>query len=138
MPPTLIPPARSAQPPAMPDGGRPGPAWRGLLEERWQQRLSTLTELSLAYHDAVERSSGGYGPDGQGETQEVRLLLREATAARRALCDTEEALARLCDGSYGRCEQCSASISTAELLAEPETRYCPECVQATSMAPGTR
>jgi len=102
------------------------PAWRSLLEERWQQRLGTLTLLALAYHDA-EESSGGLSA-GTAETARLERMLREATAARRALGDTEEALARLSDGSFGRCEQCSVPIATAELLAEPETRYCAECV----------
>lgn len=110
-------------------GARPTmPAWRSLLEERWQQRLSTLTELSLAYHDA------GSGPP----SAQLRRLLREATAARRALNDTEEALARLSSGDFGRCEQCSALIPAATLLAEPEARYCEDCVQAVSWEPGAR
>jgi DnaK suppressor protein len=108
------------------------PAWHSLLEERWQQRLSTLTELALAYHDA-EESSGGH-PAGSAETARLPRLLREATAARRALGDTEDALARLSDGSFGRCEQCSGPIPTAELLAEPETRYCTECVAVSWVA----
>ena len=106
------------------------PAWRSLLEARWEQRLITLAELSLAYHDAAERSGDGYSPDIQAETPEVRRLVREATAARRALVDTEEALARLASGGYGQCAQCSAPIPAAELLVEPETRYCAECAQA--------
>jgi RNA polymerase-binding transcription factor DksA len=101
------------------------PAWHSLLEERWQQRLSTLTELALAYHDAAE--SCGH-PAGAAETARLQRLLREATAARRALGETEDTLARLSDGSFGRCEQCSRLIPTADLLAEPETRYCPGCV----------
>jgi DnaK suppressor protein len=112
-----------------------GPAWRSLLEARWQQRLITLTELSLAYHDAAERSGSDYRPAVQAGTvtpQVRRLLrlLREATAAQRALRDTEEALARLSNGRYGQCEQCSAPIPVAELLAEPEAHYCGKCVQA--------
>jgi len=107
-----------------------GPAWRVVLEARWQQRLSSLTELSLAYHDAAERSAAGRGPAALGQTPRARRLLREATAARRALRDTEEALARLSDGSYGWCEQCSAPIPAAALLAEPEARYCARCLSA--------
>lgn len=111
------------------------PAWRSLLEARWQQRLITLTELSLAYHDAAERAGSGYRPAVQAGavTPQVRRLLRllrEATAAQRALRDTEEALARLSDGRYGQCEQCSAPIPVAELLSEPEVRYCAKCLQA--------
>ena len=108
------------------------PAWHSLLEERWQQRLSTLTELALAYHGAAE-SCGGR-PAGAAEATRLRRLLREATAARRALGETEEALARLSDGSFGRCEQCSGPIPTTELLAEPETRYCVGCVAVSWVA----
>ena len=102
------------------------PAWHSLLEERWQQRLNTLTELALAYHDAAE--SRGGRPADTAEAALLQRLLRKATAARRALGETEDALARLSDGGFGRCEQCSGSIPTTELLAEPETRYCADCI----------
>ena len=108
------------------------PAWRSLLEERWQQRLNTLTDLALAYHDAEE--SFGDGPAGTADTARLRRLLRQATAARRALGDTEEALARLSAGSFGRCEQCAGAIPATDLLAEPETRYCTECVAGSWVA----
>jgi RNA polymerase-binding transcription factor DksA len=101
------------------------PVWHSLLEERWQQRLSTLTELSLAYHDAAE--SCGH-PASAAETARLAKLLREATAARRALGETEDSLARLSDGSFGRCDQCSRPIPPDDLLAEPETRYCTACI----------
>ena len=122
--PTTLPPAPPS-PAAL-------PAWHSLLEERWQQRLSTLTELALAYHDAAE----GYGghPAGAAETARLQRLLREATAARRALSETEDALARFPDGGFGRCEQCSGSIPTTELLAEPETRYCADCIAVSWVA----
>jgi DnaK suppressor protein len=120
--------------PALPAPPSPAalPAWHGLLEERWQQRLSALTELALAYHDAAEGRRGR--PAGAAETARLQRLLREATAARRALGETEDALARLSDGSFGRCQQCSGSIPTTELLAEPETRYCPACVAVSWVA----
>jgi DnaK suppressor protein len=108
------------------------PVWRSLLEERWQQRLNMLTDLALAYHDAEE--SIGDGPAGTADTAQPQRLLRQATAARRALGDTEEALARLSAGSFGRCEQCAGAIPATELLAEPETRYCAECVAGSWVA----
>ena len=61
------------------------PVWHSLLEERWQQRLSTLTELSLAYHDAAESC---HRPASAAETARLARLLRDATAARRALGET--------------------------------------------------
>jgi DnaK suppressor protein len=113
-------------------GGLASPAVRSLLEARWEERLGTLTELSLAYHDAAARPAGHLSPTDTGETSEtseLKRLMRETTAARRALRETEEALARLSAGGYGRCEQCAMSIPPATLLLEPEARYCPECVE---------
>ena len=111
-------------------GGLAPPVLRSLLEARWAERLGTLTELSLAYHDAAHdaaaRSASRHSP---GDPGELKRLMRETTAARRALCDTEEALARLSAGGYGRCEQCAVSIPAATLLLKPEARYCPECVE---------
>jgi len=126
-----VPPGQVPPRPALP---RPAlPAWRSLLEERWQQRLNTLTDLALAYHDAEENV--GDGPPGTADTaRRLRRLLRQATAARRALGDTDDALARLSAGSFGRCEQCAGAIPATELLAEPETRYCGECVAGSWVA----
>lgn len=112
--------------------------WRGLLEERWKTRLSTLTQLSLAYHDAAQRSGNGRYLAPGAETPQLQTLMREATAARRALVDTEEALARLSGGSFGRCEQCAVSIPVARLLAEPEARYCAQCARTVSWVPQAR
>jgi len=111
------------------------PAWRTLLEARWQERLSTVTSLSLAYHDAAERSDGEQGVADQPESPQLRRLMREAVAARRALSDTEEALGRLSAGTYGRCEQCAAAIPATRLLQDPEARYCEPCLQQVTSQP---
>jgi hypothetical protein len=36
-----------------------GPMWRALLEARWRARLQEVTELSLAYHEAVAAHPDG-------------------------------------------------------------------------------
>jgi RNA polymerase-binding transcription factor DksA len=108
------------------------PAWRALLEARWQRRLAAVIRLSVAYHDASDRLGEGRRAGAGGERSQVRRLMREAVAARRALSDTEEALARLSAGNYGRCEQCGAPIPLDELVAEPEARYCRGCVRQPS------
>jgi RNA polymerase-binding transcription factor DksA len=103
------------------------PAWRRLLESRWQQRLGTVIRLSLAYHDASERSDSGHHPPDQAESRYLQRLMLETVTARRALAETEEALGRLSAGQYGRCEQCAAGIPSGRLAAEPEARYCERC-----------
>jgi RNA polymerase-binding transcription factor DksA len=110
------------------------PAWRAVLETRWQQRLGTVTRLSLAYHDAAERLPGGNRAADQGGSRELRRLMRETVAARRALSDTEEALARLSAGTFGRCEQCAAAIPVTRLAREPEARYCERCARQAAPA----
>jgi len=121
----------SHSPPGGPEAGRPGPAagarWRALLETRWQARLREVTELALAYHEAAAAAPGP-GPGGGGErTLRLDRLLRRTVAARRALADTEEALARLSAGSYGRCESCAGAIAAGRLAVTPENRYCARC-----------
>jgi RNA polymerase-binding transcription factor DksA len=54
-------------------------------------------------------------------------LLGRASAARRALADVDEALARLAGGHYGLCESCGGAIPARRLAAVPEVRYCPQC-----------
>jgi hypothetical protein len=117
------------------DDGEPAhslvlPVWRALLESRWQQRLGVVTKLSLAYHDIAERLRSGHGTGHRIGARHLRRLMRAVVAARRALCDTEEALARLSAGNYGRCEQCAAAIPATWLGLEPEARYCGRCWEA--------
>jgi len=126
-----------AWPAAVPAGSEPGlilPAWRRLLESRWRQRLAALTKLSLAYHEVAERL-GGRRLGERAEARQLLRLMHEAISARRALFDTEEALARLSAGRYGRCEQCAAAIPAGRLAQEPEARYCGRCAGAFSTSP---
>ena len=116
------------------DGPDPagGPRWRALLEMRWRARLQEVTELALAYHEAAAaaggRGTGGGGDDGP-QLQRLRRLQRRTVTSRRALADTEEALARLSAGRNGRCESCAGVIPAQRLAATPETRYCARCAR---------
>lgn len=100
--------------------GECGPRWRAILEAQWRVQVQEVTELSLAYHGAVD-TAGGI------DDKRARRLLRRAIAARRRLADTEDALGRLAAGDFGTCEQCGELIPVALLAAAPESRYCPGC-----------
>lgn len=105
------------------------PRWRLLLEDRWQARLQEVTELSLAYHDAAAAPAlRASGDEAQPAKRQLRRLLQQAVSARRALADTEDALSRLADGRYGRCEHCATALPPGVLAIEPETRYCDRCL----------
>jgi RNA polymerase-binding transcription factor DksA len=104
------------------------PRWRALLERRWRERLTAVTELSLAYHSAADRVRDGGAASGQDQRQLDRIM-RQAVAARQALSGTEDALARLSAGRFGECEQCAAMIDTDQLARNPEERYCEQCAR---------
>src|SRR5437773_1715953 len=101
----------SDNPLAGPARSRGGPRWRALLEARWRARLQEVTELALAYHDAAAAAVGRGTGSGHEARLRLRALLRQTVASRRALADTEEALARLSAGNYGWCESCAGAIS---------------------------
>ncbi len=119
-----------------PEGDGPvpagGPRWRALLETRWRARLQEVTELALAYHEAAAAAAASHGAGGGDAGPQMRRLLRllrRTVISRRALADTEEALARLSAGRYGRCESCAGAIPAQRLAATPETRYCARCAR---------
>jgi DnaK suppressor protein len=105
------------------------PGWRALLEHRWRERLAAVTELSLAYHSAADRAGDASAAGGHDQARQLRRLMRQAVAARQALTDTEDALARLSAGRFGQCEQCAAMIDAAQLARNPEERYCAQCAR---------
>lgn len=115
-----------------PEGDGPvpagGPRWRALLEMRWRARLQEVTELALAYHEA-EAAAGRGGGEDRLQVQRLLRLQRRTVTSRRALADTEEALARLSAGRYGWCESCAGAIAAQRLAATPETHYCARCAR---------
>jgi RNA polymerase-binding transcription factor DksA len=95
---------------------------------RWRARLQEVTELALAYHEA-EAAAGRGGGEDRLQVQRLLRLLRRTVISRRALADTEEALARLSAGRYGWCESCAGAIPARRLAATPETHYCARCAR---------
>jgi DnaK suppressor protein len=104
------------------------PALREELERQRDFRNEQLAYLIA--HDENRMSLAGYGPramdgDAARALDEVRAMV--AAGARQALADIELALARMNDGSYGRCRACDAGIPLAVLTAIPTTTLCRSC-----------
>jgi len=55
------------------------------------------------------------------------LLLRIRDRERKLITKIDEALGRIDDGSYGRCEECGGDISIDRLKARPVTTLCIDC-----------
>jgi RNA polymerase-binding transcription factor DksA len=104
------------------------PALREELERQHDFRKEQLAHLIA--HTDNRTSLAGYGPramdrDAARALDEVRALV--AAGARQALADIELALARMNDGTYGRCRVCDAGIPLAVLTAIPATTLCRTC-----------
>jgi len=67
------------------------------------------------------------GPVSDGTTDEEAAHRSEVDAVDRLLDEVELAMARLDDGTYGRCEMCGELIDDVELAAGPLVRECMPC-----------
>jgi DnaK suppressor protein len=98
---------------------------RQALEELWRQQVANIVDLS---RDALTpNESDGF------HASELLLSNQLLAVARQQLDETEAALARLQDGTYGRCEDCSSDISAERLEILPAARYRLACQAARSL-----
>ena len=93
---------------------------RAALEDERDQLKAQLAEHSNVTYDENFADSGAVAAE-QGENRALVSQLEET------LADVERALAKLYEGTYGRCEQCGEPIGEARLEAMPATRYCITC-----------
>ncbi|MDY0109721.1 MAG: TraR/DksA family transcriptional regulator [Candidatus Krumholzibacteria bacterium] len=94
---------------------------------------------SMAHHHRVIRGLDGQEGLAAGKAHSNHLAdqgtdefqyeatIQFASTEGRYLYHIEEALARVEDGSYGRCEACGANIGLDRLKALPHARLCIDC-----------
>lgn len=102
-----------------------GADYAALLEAERADLRAQLAELGFG-------DAGGLKYDSNfADTSQVTAERGEAEALagqlRDALAEVERALARLEDGTYGRCERCGQQIAPARLEAKPAARRCIAC-----------
>ena len=90
-------------------------------------------ELEHAHHDLVDlmRDSGDGAGDDQADagakTYEREQEISLANNAREMLDQSEHALERLAEGTYGICESCGNAIGKLRLQAAPRATLCMPC-----------
>ena len=96
--------------------------FRQLLEIEQRQLQSELSELGFG-----EKGGLDYDPNFADSSQ-VTAERGEAEALagqlKESLDEIDQALARLENGTYGRCEVCGVAIQPARLEAMPASRFC--------------
>lgn len=92
------------------------------------ERLEAVFDDIVASTELVS-TDDEHDPEGHTiafERQQVAGLLRDA---RSRLADLDDALARIDEGTYGRCERCGGPIGDERLEAIPGASLCIECAQ---------
>ncbi len=94
-----------------------------------REDISTAeSEIAARLGDAVG-DAGDDSADAGAKTFQREHELALTQNARELLAQTERALARIEDGSYGVCESCGQPIGKARLLAFPRAVLCVTCKQ---------
>ena len=106
---------------------------KAVREELIEDLARLKTELDHSAKDLQDILAGGV--DGAGNDQadvgsnslERDAELSLAANQRELLLQTEKALGRLDDGTYGVCEQCGEPIGKLRLMAFPRATLCMDC-----------
>jgi DnaK suppressor protein len=65
--------------------------------------------------------------DQGSDENQYEATIKIANTEGRYLYNIEEALGRIEDGSYGKCQECNKAIGVARLKRLPHSRMCIEC-----------
>ena len=99
--------------------------FRTLLEER---RLELIHEASRTVDGMGENREQFPDPTDRASLEGNRnLTLRIRDRERKLIAKIDEALERIDDGSYGKCEECGGEIGVERLRARPVTTLCIAC-----------
>lgn len=126
----------AAAPPVRP-GEKP---WTGqevaeIRKELEAEAAGLREDISTAESEIAERlgdavgDAGDDSADAGAKTFQREHELALTQNARELLAQTERALARIEDGSYGVCESCGQPIGKARLQAFPRAVLCVSCKQ---------
>jgi RNA polymerase-binding transcription factor len=119
-----------------PDGGwlvEPQPTAPAGLRERLERRAGQLAEELAALERQDHPAEGArpqYGKrigDHTSDALETRRNVAAADTLRRQQAEVARALAKLAEGSYGRCDGCGRPIGTERLEALPWAAECLSC-----------
>ncbi len=72
--------------------------------------------------------NGNHQEEEADEVEEYSSLLPVEHALETKLKNIEEALKKIEQGTYGKCEKCEKEISYKKLSVSPESKYCKDCL----------
>lgn len=102
-----------------------------LLETR-ERLIPTVNNIEDSIRENVRAADDISNAPTHMATEDEDGVARSIALARNEeaiLEEVEAALARIEQGTYGRCEDCGREISRERLAALPFTRYCIQCAE---------
>lgn len=102
------------------------------LERQRRETVERLAGLTGTFDEIVAASRDSNADDEHDPEGATIAFERSQVAAlvdqgRDQLREIDDAIARVADGTYGRCERCGRPISPGRLQARPVARTCIEC-----------
>jgi DnaK suppressor protein len=110
--------------------------FRRKLEEERRRLLAVISEIEAEQEEVrLTETSSDRSPDpntaeGGSLAFEIEKELSLAKNAEGLLDQVAEALERMDEGVYGKCESCSRAIPVARLEALPYTKLCVDCASS--------
>ncbi len=100
--------------------------FQALLHEKLDELLKEADRTVDGMTDA--KAENFPDPTDRASLESNRnFTLRIRDRERKLIVKIKEALARIDDGSYGKCEECGESIGRERLEARPVTTLCIDC-----------
>ena len=110
-------------------------AIRRQLEGRRDETRDRVAKLAKRPERGEAQGFGKRIGDGTVEAISRLTEIGVGTTLEAGLERTERALAKLDDGTYGRCDECGEPIAPKRLAAMPDAVHCVACASA---QPGAR
>ncbi|MEU9828897.1 TraR/DksA family transcriptional regulator [Micromonospora chersina] len=95
-----------------------------LHDDRLTRLRATLTEDFAAQTARLTELTADTGDPGEAHTRSALIA-----ATRQSLGQIGDALRRMADGGYGRCQRCAGPIPVERLEALPHATFCVPCQQ---------
>ena len=103
---------------------------RASLQARRSDTQARVAELARRPELGAAQGFGKRIGDGTVEAVSRLTGIGVGESLEAALTRIERALAKLDEGSYGRCDSCSEEIDPARLRARPDSSLCMRCAAA--------
>jgi DnaK suppressor protein len=105
-------------------------AVRAELDARRRRMSEQVAKLAQRPERGAAQGFGKRVGDGTVEAISRLTDIGVGTSLESVLARTERALAKLAEGTYGRCDACGEAIPPARLRAMPDAVLCMSCATA--------